>query len=358
MLKSIETITGRNILSGKLFALISLLVFALAIQSCSPDDSASVQEPVKFRIPDGFPAPVYKFTDNQVTNSRFELGRKLFYDPILSRDNTISCGTCHLQAGAFSHIDHKVSHGIDNLMGTRNSPSLFNLAWHNSFFWDGGVNHIEVQPINPIQNPVEMDESLANVIQKLRASPVYPALFREAYGTDSIHSQLMLRALAQFMALLISDDSKYDKHMRGEEDGKFTSREINGLRLFRLHCESCHNEPLFTDLSFRNNGLDTDFSSDPGREIITLDPADAGKFKVPSLRNVAVSYPYMHDGRISTLEKVLEHYNSGIKISPTLDPLLVNGIPLSDQDKSDIISFLHTLTDYTFLKNPRFSEVN
>lgn len=322
------------------------------------DDVPQPPTPISFQVPLGFPAPVYDFNNNEVNRKRFELGRKLFYDPILSRDNTVSCGSCHQQEGAFSHIDHRVSHGIDNLSGNRNSPVLFNLAWHNSFFWDGGVNHIEVQPISPIQNPIEMDETLANVVLKLQNSATYRSLFLEAYGSDSITSQMMLKAMAQFMALLVSADSKYDKYIRGEAGGSMTTQEIRGLNLFRQKCASCHVEPLFTDLTFRNNGLDSVFFDDPGRALITQNAADSGKFKVPSLRNIELSFPYMHDGSLSTLDKVLDHYISGVKYTTTLDPSLNGGIQLTTQEKSDIISFLRTLTDNKFVTNPEFSDPN
>ncbi|HMT30182.1 MAG TPA: cytochrome c peroxidase [Bacteroidia bacterium] len=327
--------------------------------SCTEEVIYNPQPPdkIEFVVPQGFPQPVYQFTNNEVTNERFELGRKLFYDNILSRNNTISCGSCHQQAGAFAHIDHKMSHGIDDLEGTRNAPPIFNLAWHSNFMWDGGINHIEVQPIGPIQNPVEMDETLSNVITKLQANTEYKSLFKVAYGSDSITSQMMLRAMAQFMAVMVSADSKYDKYMRGEADGQMSVQELNGLNLFRQKCESCHSEPLFTDLTYRNNGLDLVFS-DLGRALITLDPADEGKFKVPSLRNIELSYPYMHNGKIKTLEKVLDHYMTGIKPSPTLDPLLSQGIALTAQEKSDIISFLRTLTDNTFITNPHYADPN
>ncbi|HEX5001036.1 MAG TPA: cytochrome c peroxidase [Bacteroidia bacterium] len=332
------------------------LVIMLSTVSCK-DDDPQTGETISFEQPANFPSPVYQFNDNGVTNNRFQLGRKLFYDPVLSLDNTISCGNCHLQKAAFSHVDHDVSHGINNLLGTRNAPPIFNLAWHSNFFWDGGVNHLELQPVNPIQNPVEMGESLAHVIAKLNGSTTYKTLFNEAYGSDSITSQMMLRALAQFMAVLVSANSKYDRVMRNENGAQFTTEELNGLTLFRQKCASCHSEPLFTDLSYRNNGLDSVFS-DLGRGLITLDPNDNGKFKVPSLRNISVTYPYMHDGRIKTLSKVIDHYTSGIKSSPTLDPLLANGILLSPQEKSDLLSFLQTLKDDSFLNNPSYSEIH
>ncbi len=329
----------------------------IVLSGCKDDESNPEKTPVRFEVPPGFPSPVYQFIDNQVTDERFELGRKLFYDEILSRDYTISCGSCHIQAGAFSHIDHRVSHGIDQQNGTRNAPPVFNLAWHSNFFWDGGVNHIELQPINPIQNPVEMDLPLATAIGRLQASPNYRSLFNQAYGTETITSQLMLRALAQFMAVMVSANSDYDRYVRGETS-VYDAQEVNGLNIFRQKCESCHKEPLLTDLSYRNNGLDSVFT-DHGRMDITQDPQDDGKFKVPSLRNIAVTYPYMHDGSIKSLEKVIEHYSSEVKNSPSLDPLLSGvGIPLTSQEKSDLIRFLNTLTDNDFLNNTRYSEVD
>src|SRR5688572_11558778 len=337
---------------------LSGVCLGFGLTSCvDPMDDQVQDENIEFKIPPGFPTPVYQFTDNEVTNDRFKLGRKLFYDKLLSRNNTISCGSCHLQQGAFTHIDHRVSHGIDDLEGIRNAPPIYNLAWHSNFFWDGGVNHLELQPIGPIQNPVEMDETLANVITKLNASSEYRSLFQKAYGSDSIISQTMLRAIAQFMAVMVSADSKYDHYVNGQTS-VFNAQEINGLNLFRQKCESCHSEPLFTDLNYRNNGIDSVFNFDQGRFVISLDANDIGKFKVPSLRNVEVSYPYMHDGRFKSLEKVMDHYSGGVKNSTTLDPLLAGGIPLTTQEKSDLVAFLKTLTDHTFLSNPIFSEQN
>lgn len=342
------------------FLLVVLFSSLAVFNSCTEPEPNDLQPqpPIEFLVPYGFPAPVYDFANNEVNRKRFELGRRLFYDPALSRDNSISCGSCHQQQGAFSHIDHRVSHGIDNLNGTRNSPALFNLAWHSSFFWDGGVNHIEVQPISPIQNPIEMDETLANVVNKLQSNSAYRTQFLEAYGSDSITSQMMLKALAQFMSLMVSSNSKYDKFIRGEVGGQLSAQELNGLNLFRSKCASCHVEPLLTDFTFRNNGIDSVFIDDPGRAMITQSASDSGKFKVPSLRNIEVTFPYMHDGSLNTLDKVLDHYASGIKPSTTLDPLLSGGISLSTQEKADIISFLKTLTDYQFITNPDFADPN
>lgn len=332
------------------------LVIPAAFSACSVDPelspAPSPEEKIELVIPQGFPQPVYNFSGNPLTVDGFKLGRKLFHDPILSRDNSTSCESCHQQFAAFAHLDHSVSHGIDNQFGTRNSPSLFNLIWHSSFMWDGGINHIEVQPIAPITNPIEMDETLANVIIKLKNHPEYPKLFKKAFGTDSITTQLMLRAFAQFMGMMNSYNSKYDKYIRGEAE--LTPQESNGLNIFRAKCESCHKEPLFSDFSFRNNGLDDVFPTDSGRAHITALPEDIGKFKVPSLRNVAVSRPYMHDGRFQTVSQCIDHYRFHVKPSPTLDPLLTNGISLTESEKQDLLQFLNTLTDYEFINDPRF----
>ncbi|MBK7963976.1 MAG: cytochrome-c peroxidase [Bacteroidetes bacterium] len=334
-----------------LLGVVAAYVFLFA--ACS-DDHESTPAPY-FYIPAGFPDPVYQFQNNEVTDAGFALGKKLFYDPLLSRDSTIACGSCHQQFVAFAHSDHRLSHGVDNLLGTRNSPGLFNIAWFPNFMWDGGVNHLEVQPLAPIANPVEMDESMANVIVKLKRSSFYPTMYKAAFGTDTITTQATMRAMAQFMGSMISANSKYDKYVNGKTS--ITANELNGLQVFRAKCESCHKEPLLTDMSFRNNGLDQSFANDPGRAKITTLPQDSGLFRVPSLRNIALTFPYMHDGRFKTLMDVLNHYDSGIQMSSTLDPLLTSGsIPLTLQEKNDVISFLNILTDYSFIQNNRFKE--
>jgi cytochrome c peroxidase len=336
--------------------LLFLLTTSLLAVSCKRDaDVIEVKENIKLVIPAGWPQPVYVFDleNNPLTNEGFELGRKLFYDPILSKDNTISCGSCHQQFAAFSHLDHAVSHGINSLNGTRNAPALQNLIWLPDLMWDGGVNHLEIQPTAAITNPVEMDETIANVVSKLQNHAEYPALFKNVFGTDVVTSQLLLRAIAQFSGMLNSYQSKYDDYVAGK--ATFTPQELNGLNLVRKKCTSCHTEPLFTNFSFKNNGLDQTFA-DSGRAKITNDPNDMAKFKVPSLRNVVLSYPYMHDGRFNSLGQVLDHYANGINQSATLDSSLVAGISLTTSEKQDIISFLNTLSDSKFITDKRFSE--
>ena len=312
-----------------------------------------------FTKPSHFPEPTYKFQENPLTPAGVALGKTLFYDALLSKDNTVSCGSCHQQSAGFTQHGHPLSHGINDLLTKRNSMPLFNLAWSTDFGWDGGVHHLDLFAISPLQNPAEMDESLPNVLEKLRYSKTYPALFEKAFGTDEINTERFLKALSQFMLTMVSANSRYDKWMRNE-GGALTETEQEGLALVEQKCAPCHSGVLFSDFKFRNNGLPTAVNTDEGRYDITLHDEDRFKFKVPSLRNLAFTAPYMHDGRLGTLEQVLEHYSSGIEKSATVDPLLVKngqkGIALTAEEKQKIIAFLQTLNDETFAKDPRFSE--
>jgi len=315
------------------------------------------QLPPTLRQPDGWPAPVYDAAQNPITAAGFALGRQLFYDPLLSADGTISCASCHQQFAAFAHFDHRLSHGLNGANGTRNTPGLFNLAWQPDFMWDGAATHLELQPLAPLTNPVEMGESLPPVLAKLRAHPEYPRLFERAFGPGGeegpVDTQRLLRALAQFMATMISDDSRYDRYVAGRET--FTEAETRGLAAFRQHCSGCHIEPLFTDYRYRRNGID---NGDAGRALISGDEADRGRFRVPSLRNVALTAPYMHDGRFDTLEQVLAHYRSGVPDAlRDEEPQLRVAMELDAAAAEDLIAFLKTLTDERFTHDHRFSEV-
>ena len=312
---------------------------------------------IKLRIPNNFPKPAYNFKNNKLTPAIFILGRELFYDEILSKDNTVSCASCHEKIAAFAHIDHTLSHGIYGRMGNRNVPPLQNLIWNKSFMWDGGINHIEIQPITPITNPLEMDETLEGVIQKLRKSEKYISLFQKAYNDGSITSERMLKSITQFVGLMISSNSRYDKYIVGKE--KFTQQEKAGLELFRTKCASCHVEPLFTDYSFKNNGLIPDTSlHDIGRGLITAKKEDYYTYKVPSLRNIERKYPYMHDGRFKKLKDVLNFYGSKENHSELEHPAIRKIGELTFEEKQNLISILLTLTDIDFLTDRRFSNPN
>ncbi len=329
-----------------LFVFVSFVV----LLSCKKE---IVENTFGFKYSSTFPVPVYNVTDHDFSYNKFNLGRTLFYDQILSVDSTISCGSCHEQVHAFAGHGGALSEGVFGQFGTRNSPSIANTAWIPNFMWDGGINHIEVMPIAPITNPVEMHETLENVLVKLKRSTKYQSLFKKAFGNESITDQQMLKALSTFMAMIVSDQSKYDKVMRGETT--FSSTEQTGFDLFNQKCASCHSGPLFTDFDYKNNGLDQTFS-DVGRGVITQNPQDYGKFKTPTLRNVELTYPYMHDGRFYNLSQVLDHYSAGIQQSTTLDSSLQNGIPLTSSEKTSLIAFLKTLTDYELLTNRWLSE--
>jgi len=309
-----------------------------------------------FRVPEGWPAPTYNFTNNRLTSDGILLGRALFYDPILSADSTISCASCHLQYTAFTHVDHKLSHGIYGRIGTRNSPAISNLAWSGLLMWDGAVNHLDVQPLAPIANRDEMDFSLDNSLIRLRRSALYPSLFQQAFGDSAITGERFLKSLSQFMLTIVSSNSKYDRVMRHERSVQFNEQEQSGLRIFRRYCESCHKEPLFTTGGFANNGLSIDtLLLDTGRMHITGKRSDSLHFKIPSLRNVEFSYPYMHDGRFERLQQVIDHYTTDIHNSDILSPELREPIILSANEKVDLTAFLLTLTDKSFLYDTSYS---
>jgi cytochrome c peroxidase len=321
---------------------------------CGGEDASPQRDAYTFQSPANFPAVVYTLENNPVTREGFELGRALFYDPVLSGDSSIACANCHQQVRAFSDPVHRFSKGVGDVSGFRNAPSIQNMAFQGDFFWDGGVKHLDFVPINAITSELEMKETLANVVSKLQHSSHYPARFKEAFDTSEVTSQNLLKALSQFMVMMVSADSRYDRYVQGRE--MLTADEQAGLKLVQQKCSGCHATDLFTDGSFRNNGLDDAFDSDAGRERITELDEDRGKFKVPSLRNVELTAPYMHDGRFTSLAQVLDHYAGQVKTSATLDPLLINeqGIALADVEKQQIITFLKTLTDRAFIKDKRF----
>lgn len=332
-------------------AAVVVLVLMQLLSACKKDNTTA--EAITFTAPAHFPAVTYPFASNPVTTDGFVLGRKLFYDTRLSRDNSISCGSCHIQYSAFTHHGHTVSHGIDDKLGARNAPAVQNMAWSTSYFWDGGVHNLDMLPFNPIQNPVEMDERVSNIVTKLKNDAEYKALMKKAFGTEDFTAARMMQAMSQFMCMLVSANSKYDQYITGNT-AVFSTDEKAGYTLFKTHCANCHKEPLFTDFSFRNNGLDT--TNDLGRYSISLIAGDEYKFKVPSLRNVEKTAPYMHRGQILSLESVIDHYRFHIVPVSTLDSSLQNGITLTNAERAQLIAFLKTLTDDTFLHNTRFSE--
>lgn len=359
----------------------SILIFSgLWVLSCSKEetgDDNQVQDqisgpydpkPYVFNLPSWFPAPIV-LPENPLTVDGVELGRRLFYDPILSRDSTQSCSSCHHQRFAFAS-NQAVHKGIRGLSGTRSSMSLANVAYHSrGFFWDGRSPTVEALALLPIEDPLEMDDTWENVENKLRRHKDYPGLFRKAFGIEKrseITRELATRAMGQFMRTLISAQSRYDRVIWARQ-GFPTDSEQRGLELFFIEdnqdvdhpgCSHCHFNPFFTDNNFRNNGLNAaptlEEFPDKGFGAITKNRFDNGKFKVPTLRNIELTAPYMHDGRFKTLEEVLDHYSSGGHPASNVDPN-IRPFPLSAQDKADLIAFLKMLTDTSFIQNPAFS---
>ncbi len=341
--------------------LLGIFCFLCVFLSCQEDaEQEKKYTYLDLEIPENFPLPVYDIANNRPTQEGFDLGKKLFYDGRLSSTGVISCGFCHIQEFSFTHHTHIVSHGVNGALGTRNAQGLQNLIFMKEFNWDGSVPHLDAQPIVPITTEVEMNESITNVLEKLKADPQYVEDFEKAFDNGEIDTENMLKALSQFMMMMVSADTKYDRVMRNE-GSTFNTEEQQGKTLFDTKCASCHSGVLFTDQSFRNNGLPIDPQyNDIGRKRVTGQDNDLYKFKVPTLRNIAITFPYMHDGRFSTLKDVLDHYDNGVANTENIDPLFVNenglGIPLTENEKDLIISFLNTLTDDNFILDSRFSE--
>ncbi len=340
--------------------LISLFFFTV-IACKDNDDYIEVNETLTLEIPSNFPELAYDIEANPPTEVGFELGRQLFYDGNLSSNGYVSCGFCHEQNTAFTHHGHQFSHGVDDQEGTRNTPSIQNVAFKTKFTWDGATEFLDLFPIIPITNEVEMGETMTSVLAKVKADTNYQDLFSRAFEDGEVNMDNFLKALSQFMVMMISSNSKYDKYVRGEEGGDFSDLEIEGLALFKNKCATCHVSDIFTDDAFRNNGLPPDPSLDDlGRENVTGLLTDRYKFKVPSLRNVELTEPYMHDGRFGSLEAVLNFYSDGVTESDTLDEELINdgvlGIALTDDEKEAIIAFLYTLTDEEYIYDERFEE--
>lgn len=356
----------------KLIRLSALGVLVLSAASCKKD-------PVETVAYDGtlydfqynstvLPAPNLP-EDYTITAEMVSLGRLLFYETALSKDGTMNCASCHVQSDGFSD-KNQFSTGVEGLEGGRQAMAIFNMAWNsNGFFWDGRAELLRHQAVLPIQDPLEMNETLANVYTKLSADQGYRDRFVRAFGSEDINEERIAKALESFMFSIVSDNSKYDRYLMGAET--LTASEERGRQLFFAEyneffpdesgadCAHCHSGNNFENDQYMNNGLDTDaLFTDLGREDVTNDPADRAKFKVTSLRNIAVTAPYMHDGRFNTLEEVVAHYNDGLQSSSTIDPALQatigTGLMLTPTDIADLVNFLHTLTDDTYLNNPAY----
>lgn len=356
----------------------ALALFALCaiFAACGPKDPVeqpAVFDPTVFDFKIGdFPDPELP-ADNRPTNAGVLLGRMLFYEKLLSKDGSQACADCHRQADGFSDST-RFSIGVEKLPGKRQAMPAMNLAWHkNGLFWDGRAQLVRDQALKPIQDPLEMNESLANVVAKLSAEKKYTDQFIRAFGDATVNEARIGLAIEQFEFTMISNDSKFDRWQRGTTS--FTAAEERGRKLFftefdpfgnerGAECFHCHAGHNFSNDEFMNNGLDADGQQiDPGRQKVTSDPADKARFKTPSLRNIERTAPFMHDGRFSTLEQVIDHYNNGAKSSATVEFLMQynlqpGGLGLTASEKNDLVAFLKTLTDEAFLTNRAFAKPN
>lgn len=302
----------------------------------------------QLQYPNYFPKPEYDFERNPLDTLKVELGRLLFFDPILSKDNSISCASCHSPYNAFAHTDHDLSHGIYDQIGTRNAPALFNLAWQKKFMWDGAINHLDMQALAPISDSAEMGETISHVVEKISRKELYKKAFLEGFQDSAITGERLLKSLSQFQLSLISSNSKYDRMMQHEVE--FTEQEKKGYQLYKSHCNSCHTEPLFSNYQFAQNGLPIDSTlMDLGRFKVTQQEEDQLNFKVPTLRNLSYTFPYMHDGRFKKLNEVLNHYTSNSIQEKFKKEIDKNPIILSKDEKVDLIAFLLTLNDQSFV---------
>lgn len=330
------------------------------MEECSTGPSKYQPTPYQLVIPPLFPQMIIP-ADNPLTVEGVELGRHLFYEKRLSGDNTISCGSCHAPDAGFSD-SRQFSVGIDGIAGTRQAMPLVNLGYSPTYFWDGRASTLTGQALEPVTDPIEMHETWPNAVAKLQADDEYPEMFEKAFGSSTIDSIMVAKAIAQFELTIISANSKFDKWQRREV--QLTPQELNGFNIFNTlsegDCLHCHVGTLTTDHSIVNNGLDENLT-DLGRGAVTGNPSDNGKFKVPTLRNIALTAPYMHDGRFNTLEEVIDFYSTGVKanspnISPNMEFAGSGGVNLDPQKKADLKAFLLTFTDSTLINNPAFSD--
>lgn len=359
-----------------------LTLCLIGCKGCNPDTCDppcdTVATPYSLEIPPFFP-PMDIPEDNPLTEEGIELGQLLFWEKSLSADGSMSCGSCHLPSAGFAD-PNPYSTGITGAQGIRNAMAIVNLGWASSYFWDGRATSLEEQILEPVSHPDEMALPWIEAVQKLQGTPTsaididYPSLFNKAFATTDITPGLVTKAIAQFLRIMVSADSKFDQWRRGETS--LTDEEFAGYEMFLREggdpeitpggqfggdCFHCHSEAglQFSDYLFRNNGLDSIFPNDAGLAGVTGNPLDSGRFKTPSLRNVALTAPYMHDGRFQTLEEVIDHYDAGGLPSATVDPFMkynTGGLMLSEVQKSRLLAFMHTLTDTAFISDPRFQD--
>ncbi len=339
----------------KLYIIAVLL--ALAVIACKKDVPEPVTEPEPLlAVPTGFPAPVFP-SGNELTLARWALGKRLFYDPVLSSDSTVSCASCHHASKAFSDTV-AFSPGVASRPGTRNAPTLANIGYHPYFTREGGVPTLEMQILVPIQEHNEFDFNILLIAERLQRDTSYVRMSREAYDREP-DAFVITRSIACFERTFVSGQSPYDAYFFQGQNEALTAAEKRGMDLFfseKTNCAQCHAGINFSNYAFENNGLYADYP-DPGRFRLTELESDRARFKVPTLRNVAVTAPYMHDGSFWTLEAVVEHYNSGGRPHPNKSASL-RPLGLTEGEKTDLVTFLKSLTDEKFLNNPKWKKDN
>jgi cytochrome c peroxidase len=351
----------------KLLVIACVAALAAALNACrkDPETTTAVYAPVpyKLQVPDfvkNYVGEMPQPPDNLLTEEGVALGRKLFYEKMLSDDGSMSCGSCHKQANGFDD-PRPFSQGTNSAFGNRNAMAIINMGWEHHFFWDTRRSSLEGQAHDPVTNPIEMANNWPEVDRRMQNSAVYPDLFFKAFGTTTIDSDLVVKAIAQFERTLVSFNSRFDKYQYLGDSTALNAQEKAGYLLFKAkECKNCHLlNTLFTDGHPANNGLDVN-PVDPGLMKFTNDPADRGKFKVPTLRNIELTAPYMHDSRFNTLEEVVNYYSSNVhQNSPNIDMHMQSfgsGLNLTNKEKADLVAFLKTLTDNDFATNPAFSE--
>ncbi|MDF3029145.1 MAG: Cytochrome-c peroxidase [Fluviicola sp.] len=353
---------------------IGVLGLLILFIGCTKEKVGYDPTPYILKTPSHFPQMNIP-SDNPMTEEGVLLGRMLFYDKQLSLDHSISCGSCHAPDAAFSD-PNQFSEGVNGALGTRNSMALVNLGWQNFFFWDGRSATLEEQILQPVQNPIEMHLEWKVAVSRIQGNLEYRNQFYRAFGETLVTKELVAKAIAQFLRTMISGESKYDVMYKFANNIPLTSQELlvknsvtseewAGFDLFKslngADCFHCHNGVLLQVQKFSNNGLDAVFS-DLGRGGVTNNPMDNGKFKIPTLRNIALSAPYMHDGRFTSLDDVIEHYSTGIQQSSTIDPSMESasqgGVQLDPAQRNQLKAFLLTLTDPNFVTNPDFKPLN
>lgn len=350
--------------------LLSLIAIIATIASCRKDAPvpAGAQYNPTYMIPDipsyvtGYLGVMPDPADNPLTTEGVKLGQRLFYEKMLSNDLSMSCASCHKQENAFAD-PRQYSQGTNGAYGNRNAMAVINMGWTNALFWDGRRSSLEGQAHDPVTNPIEMRNTWPVVVQRLQADTNYRSMFFAAFGTSTVDSLLVTKAIAQFERTMFSFNSPFDAFFYGGDTTILNNSQKRGYYLFfgAAECVHCHSGPLLTDNSLRNNGLDQ-YLLDGGYAEVTGSASDSGKFKVPTLRNIELTAPYMHDGRFTTLDQVVDHYNSGVQSSsPNLDVEMtpyLPGLGLNAQQKADLVAFLKTLTDQQFVTNSDYSDPN